>query len=121
MIKQRPDTALQAHGDDAGRTVGCGEPGGLKQMLDRAPGHEDGKRQRDDDQNEPEARLPLIHGAATQSIHNRTMPIDSSAFCAPRWPKQRVSTEGTSATSRGATGLRQTASSAMARRPRPSA
>jgi len=58
-------------------------------------------------------------GDAIQSTHNSTMPIDSAMLVAPR-PKRCGSAEAALAGSPGAMGLRQTPSSAMARRPRPS-
>jgi hypothetical protein len=55
--QKRSDAALEADGDDAWRTLsGVAHTRRPQQMLDRTPGHEDGKRQDDDDQNEPEAR-----------------------------------------------------------------
>ena len=56
---------------------------------------------------------------ATHSPHNRTMPTVSSAFCAPR-PRLSLLGDGASVPWSGGTGRRQTDSSPMARRPRPS-
>ena len=58
-------------------------------------------------------------GDAIQSTHNTTMPIDSAMLVAPR-PKWCASADRVSPTSRGAMGLCQTVSSAIATIPRPS-
>ena len=57
MIKSRLNAVFQTYGDEGGRTVSLGRTGGSQQLLDRASGHENGGRQHDDDENEPEPRL----------------------------------------------------------------
>src|SRR6516164_719249 len=59
--QQSSDPVFECCFDDAGWTAGLRRPGGTEQMLDRAPAHGDGGRQKDQDKDEPEARIDARH------------------------------------------------------------
>ena len=79
--QERPHTTLEAHGDDAGRTItNLRRTGRPKQVLDRAPDHALASGRVKMTRSSQKAGMAL----ATHSPHSSTIPTDNRAFCAPR-------------------------------------